>query len=63
MHIHIFNAALLLAWLLVLVGGVLLNPGAGLIGAGLLLVVLVAWAIRLGGGVYAPEPKAKEGKA
>lgn len=59
MHIYIFNAALLVAWLLVLVGGVLLNLGAGLIAAGVMLLVLVSWSIRLGGGVYAPTRSQK----
>ena len=61
MHIYVFNVALLVAWLLVISGGMLISIGAGLIGGGLLLIVLVAWAIKLGGGVYAPEPNRKIG--
>lgn len=57
MNIHIFNAGLLLGWLLVLVGGVLVHPGAGLIGAGVLLLVLVFLSVRLAGGVFVPPPK------
>jgi hypothetical protein len=54
MNLHVYNAALLLGWLLVLVGGVLLHPAAGLVAAGLLLLVLVFLTVRLG-GVYASD--------
>lgn len=57
MHIHVFNACLLVGWLLVLVGGVLLNVGAGLVGAGSLLLVLAFISARMG-GVYAPKAEA-----
>ena len=49
MNIHVFNAALLIGWLLVLAGGVLLNVGAGLVAAGVLLILLVFVGVRLGG--------------
>ncbi len=55
MHVMVFNAALLTAWLLVLVGGVLVHPGWGLVGAGLMLVGLVLACVRIAGGVYAPR--------
>ena len=50
----VFNTALALGWLLVLVGGVWLSPGAGLVGAGLLLVALTMVSTWLCGGLYVP---------
>lgn len=61
MNIHIFNAGLLTGWLLVLAGGVLVHPGAGLIGAGVLLLVLVFLSVRVAGGVFAPQAKTEGG--
>lgn len=58
MHARAFNACLLLGWLLVLVGGVLIHPGAGLVGAGVLLLVLVFASANLAGGIYLPGNKA-----
>lgn len=58
MNIKIFNACLLGGWLLVLIGGLWLDPGLGLVGAGLLLIVLVFVVSRLA-GIYA-EPETKE---
>lgn len=55
MNVHVFNAALVLAWLLVSAGAGLLHPAAGLIVAGLLLLGLVFVSVRLAGGVYAPQ--------
>lgn len=60
MNIHIFNAGLLVGWLLVLAGGVLVHPGFGLIGAGVLLLVLVFLSVRLA-GVFVPPPKTEGG--
>jgi hypothetical protein len=57
MHVHVFNVCLLLGWLLVLAGGVLMNVGAGLAAAGVLLIVLVLVASRVAGGLYVPERK------
>jgi hypothetical membrane protein len=54
MHLYVYNTALLLGWLLVLVGGVLLHPAAGLVAAGLLLLILVFLTVWLG-GVYAAD--------
>jgi hypothetical protein len=53
MDIRVFNAAVLIGWLLVLVGGVLIHPGAGLLSAGLLMLVLVFVTARMAGGIYA----------
>ena len=38
MTVFAFNASLLLGWALVLAGGVILSPGWGLVGAGLLMI-------------------------
>jgi hypothetical protein len=57
MHVYVFNACLMVGWLLALVGGVMLNPGAGLVVAGVLLVALALLGVRLSGGLYVP-PKA-----
>jgi hypothetical protein len=59
MNINHFNAALILGWLLVLIGGCLLNPGAGLAVGGLLLIALVIGAARAA-GLYDPAAVSKE---
>jgi hypothetical protein len=59
MHIHAFNAGLLIGWLLVLAGGLLINPGWGLGAAGALLIVLVLLSVRVAGGLYVPSTKGK----
>ena len=59
MHIHAFNAGLLLGWLLVLAGGLMVSPGWGLGVAGALLIALVFLSVRVAGGVYVPPPKAE----
>lgn len=56
MTVQIFNACLLVGWLLVLVGGVIVNPGVGLFVAGVLLVVLTFVVSRVF-GVAAPAFK------
>lgn len=56
MNAYIFNACLLLGWLLVLAGGCLFNVAAGLVGAGLLLLVLVVLVARHA-GVYVPKKR------
>jgi hypothetical protein len=48
----VFNLSMLIGWGMVLAGGWMLNPAWGLVGAGSLLIVLTAFAARLG-GVYA----------
>lgn len=52
----VFNSCLLLGWLLVLVGGVWLNPAVGLVTAGLLLLGLTLYISRLA-GVFVPRRK------
>jgi hypothetical protein len=59
MHIHILNGCLLLAWLLITIGGLLLNIGAGLLGSGLVLIVLVIYLSRIF-GVYTPKADKRE---
>lgn len=54
MNLLVFNASLLVGWALVLVGGCMLNLGAGLIGGGVLLLLIVLLCARMG-GVYAPR--------
>lgn len=58
MNLRIFNASLLIGWLLVLAGGVIVNVGWGLaIGGGVLLLLALLSAYIA--GIY--EPKAKPG--
>ena len=58
-----FNAAMLIGWLLAMVGGSLVNLGAGLAFGGLLLIALALLSARMAGGLYVPEPKrAQEGE-
>lgn len=52
MNLHIFNAALLVGWLMVLGGAMFVHVGYGLVVGGLLLLVLVFISLRLAGGVY-----------
>lgn len=52
MNLHIFNAALIAGWLMVLSGAMLINTGAGLVLGGLLLLALVFISVHLAGGVY-----------
>jgi hypothetical protein len=59
MNAHIFNICLLIGWLLVLAGGLLLNLGAGLIFAGLLLLVIVLVVTRMV-GIYVPNREEKD---
>lgn len=55
MEIRVFNAAVLIGWLLVLVGGMLIHPGAGMVGGGVLLLVLVFLSAHMAGGIYRDE--------
>lgn len=59
MSLKAFNVAILLGWLLVLVGGCILNPGAGLVGGGVLLIGLTLVLARLG-GLYTAPAKTEE---
>ena len=52
MSLATFNAGLLIGWLLILVGGITVNLGAGLIFAGIVLIVMVIVVSRIG-GLYA----------
>lgn len=52
MSLTTFNASLLVGWLLILVGGVTYNLSAGLIFAGLILIIMVIVVSRIG-GLYA----------
>jgi hypothetical protein len=61
MNVNVFNAMLLAGWLLVLVGGVLLNVGAGLAVGGLLLIVLTIFVSRVA-GIFVPGKAEKEGQ-
>lgn len=55
MHATLFNVCMALAWLLVLAGGLLIHPGAGLCFAGLLLIALALLAAQMAGGLYTPD--------
>ena len=57
MSVATFNASLLIGWIMVLIGGVLINVGAGLMFGGLLLLVMVFVVARIA-GVF---PGQKEG--
>lgn len=59
MNIKVFNLALLAGWLLVLIGGVILNPGAGLVAGGALLILIVFVVSRIA-GIYAPPAEQEE---
>jgi hypothetical protein len=59
MNAHIFNICLLVGWLLTLAGGVYMNVGAGLVGGGVLLLVVVFAVARMA-GVYMPAAKTDE---
>lgn len=58
MQVYVFNACLLIGWALVILGGAMLNLGAGLVGGGLLLIVLALVATRMAGGLYVDPPAA-----
>jgi hypothetical protein len=55
MNIKVFNLCLLLGWLMVLAGGVVLNPGWGIAIAGTLLLVLTLATAYIA-GIQAPKP-------
>lgn len=58
MTLFAFNASLLLGWVLVLVGGIILSPGWGLVGAGLLMLAQT-WVIAFRAGVGRPRGDAE----
>ena len=49
MNIKIFNACLLVGWLMVTIGGCILNIGAGLCAGGALLIGLTLAMVKIGG--------------
>lgn len=55
MNIYVLNASLLIGWLMVLVGGCLINLAWGLVGSGVLLLILSMFSARFA-GVYLPRP-------
>lgn len=55
MNVKIFNACLLVGWLLVLVGGIIVHPGFGMAFAGLLLIALAIFDVRIA-GLHVPRP-------
>lgn len=59
MSLNVFNIALALGWLLVLVGGCLVHLGAGLAVGGLLLLGMTFAVARMG-GIYAPPREDKD---
>jgi hypothetical protein len=59
MNLQVFNNALLLGWLLAIVGACLLNVGAGLVFGGLLLIAVTIAVARMG-GIYKASPKTKD---
>jgi len=61
MNLPTFNIALLLGWLLASAGGIILNTGAGLLMAGLLLVVLTLFSARCF-GLYLSDQKEAQSK-
>ena len=61
MSIKLFNACMLIGWLLILAGGVVVHPGWGLaIAGGVLMVACLASAYF--GGLYQPAKPAAETK-
>lgn len=62
MNIKLFNLCMLLGWLLILVGGVMVDPGWGLAIAGAVLMLLTLASAYLAGFVGTTGPAA-DGKA
>ncbi|WP_063550061.1 hypothetical protein [Burkholderia territorii] len=57
MDVKIFNVCLLLGWLMVLAGGIVINPGWGVAIAGGLLVMLTLIAAYLAGWAQPSSPQ------
>ena len=55
MNVKIFNVSLVAGWLFAMIGGMLMNIGAGMAFGGLLLIALVFLSAKIAGGVYVPE--------
>jgi quinol-cytochrome oxidoreductase complex cytochrome b subunit len=62
MNIKIFNVALLIGWLMVLAGGVVINPGWGVALSGALLLVLTMASAYIAGLQPAPKPDDQGGQ-
>lgn len=60
MPLIVFNASLLIGWLLVLAGGMLVHPAWGLAVAGALLIVMAMVSAFLGGLYQARRPPADD---
>ena len=57
MNIKIFNYCIIGGWLLILIGGMVVNVGYGLIGGGVSMIFLTLLGVRLSGGLVSdPEP-------
>ena len=54
MNSRVFNACLLIGWLMAVAGGCMANIAYGLIGGGLLLLILCAFVARIA-GIYVPK--------
>ena len=62
MNIKIFNVALLIGWLMVLAGGVVINPGWGVALSGALLLVLTMASAYIAGLQPSPKPDTEGGQ-
>lgn len=60
MNIKIFNACLLAGWFLITLGGVLWNPAAGLIIAGVALIALTVFSALQWGVFEKPKEDGKK---
>lgn len=49
MHLHVFNASLIIGWLLFSGGSIMVHPGFGLAASGLMLVFLTLFVSRIAG--------------
>ncbi|MBN3789711.1 hypothetical protein [Burkholderia sp. Ac-20353] len=63
MNIKIFNVCLLLGWLMVLAGGVIVNPGWGVAIAGALMVFMTLAAAYISGWARPANRKANQSEA
>lgn len=54
MNAIVFNVSLLIGWIMVLVGACMRDLAIGLVAGGVLLLVIVALVVRMG-GVYVPK--------
>lgn len=54
MNIKIFNYCIIAGWLLILVGGMVINVGWGLVGGGLSMIILTILGAKFGGLFESP---------